>query len=63
MVSLSRNNTWTLVRKPENQKLVGCRWTYKLKHGISGVEKPRYKSGLMAKGFTQREGIDYNEIF
>lgn len=51
------------MRKPENQKLVGCRWTYKLKHGISGVEKPRYKSGLMAKGFTQREGIDYNEIF
>lgn len=33
------------------------------KEGIPGVEKPRYKARLIAKGFTRVEGVDFNEIF
>ena len=43
--------------------VVECKWIFKKKEGIPGVEGPRYKAGLVAKGFTQAVGIDYNEIF
>ena len=53
--SLKKNNTWTLVRKPEGRKLVGCKWIFKLKDKVTSVEPPRYKVRLVAKGFTQKE--------
>lgn len=61
--SLDKNKTWIMVGKHKNQKLVGCRWIYKKKYGILGVEQARFKAWLVAKGFTQNDGIDYNEIF
>nr|GEX85053.1 retrovirus-related Pol polyprotein from transposon TNT 1-94 [Tanacetum cinerariifolium] len=45
------------------QKLVSCKWLFKIKKGIEGVQKPRYKVRLVARGFTQRACIDYNEVF
>ena len=48
---------------PAGQKLVGCRWIYKLKEGIPGVEKALFKARLVAKRDTQREGIDFNGIY
>ncbi|RVW80054.1 Retrovirus-related Pol polyprotein from transposon TNT 1-94 [Vitis vinifera] len=62
MKSLEKKQTWILVKKPENQKLVGCKWIFKSNKGILGKESPRYKA-LVAKGFTQQLGVDYNEIF
>lgn len=38
-------------------------WVFKRKKGIPRVEPARYKSKLVAKGFTQRDGVDFNEIF
>lgn len=63
IASLKKNNTWILVNKPTNKPLVGCKWIFKLKEGISDSELARYKARLVAKGFTQREGIDFNEVF
>ncbi|CAM8989115.1 unnamed protein product [Rhodiola kirilowii] len=61
--SLNKNKTWDLVKKPAGVKLVGCKWIFKYKEGIPGVEEPRYKARLVEKGFTQREGVDFNEIY
>ena len=47
----------------KKQKLVACKWLFKLREGISNSDPIKYKARLVAKGFTQGEGIDYNEIF
>ncbi|GJZ47817.1 retrotransposon protein, putative, ty1-copia subclass [Tanacetum coccineum] len=61
--SLRKNKTWELVDHPAGQKLMSCKWLFKIKEMIEGVQKPRYMARLMACGFTQIAGIDYNEVF
>ncbi|GJU56974.1 retrovirus-related pol polyprotein from transposon TNT 1-94 [Tanacetum coccineum] len=63
MDSLRKNKTRELVDHPAGQKLVSCKLLFKIKEGIEGVQKPRYKARLVALGFTQRACIDYNEVF
>nr|GEV91020.1 retrovirus-related Pol polyprotein from transposon TNT 1-94 [Tanacetum cinerariifolium] len=63
MGSLRKNKTWELVDHQVGQKLMTCKWLFKIKEGIEGVQKPRYKARLVARGFTHRAGIDYNEVF
>nr|GEW50686.1 hypothetical protein [Tanacetum cinerariifolium] len=62
MYSLLRNGTWELVDLPEGRKAIGSTWIYKIKFRSSD-EIDRYKARLVAQGFRQKEGIDYEETF
>ena len=55
--SLARNNTWRLEVLPPSRQAIGCRWLFKRK------EDGRYKARLVAKEYSQREGVDYTETF
>ncbi|GJX62987.1 ribonuclease H-like domain-containing protein [Tanacetum coccineum] len=62
MDALLRNGTWELVGLPEGRKANGSKWVYKIKFRSSG-EIDRYKARLVAQGFRQKEGINYEETF
>ncbi|GAA0144266.1 transmembrane signal receptor [Lithospermum erythrorhizon] len=55
--ALKETATWDLVDLPKGKKLIGCKWVYKIKRNPDGIVK-RYKTRLVAKGFTQIEGGD-----
>nr|GEX13340.1 retrovirus-related Pol polyprotein from transposon TNT 1-94 [Tanacetum cinerariifolium] len=63
MDSLMKNKTWELVDQPAGQNLVSCKWMFKIKEEIKGVQNPRNKAMLVARRFTQRACIDYNKVF
>ena len=60
--SLIKNKTWELVPRPSDKNVIRCRWLYKVKRGADGSIN-RYKSRLVAQGYSQTEGIDYEEVF
>ena len=60
--SMSSNDVWDLVEVPDGAKRVGCKWVYKTKYDSKGNIE-RFKERLVAKGYTQREGIDYKDTF
>jgi hypothetical protein len=60
IVALHANATWSLVPFDPSMNIVGCRWVYKIKRRVDGAID-RYKARLVARGFTQHEGIDYSE--
>ena len=63
MQSLHKNKTWEVVPLPVGKTAIGCKWVYKRKEDHTKSCGIRYKSRLVAKGFAQKEGVDYNEIF
>ncbi|KAL5753906.1 hypothetical protein ACOSP7_022126 [Xanthoceras sorbifolium] len=60
--ALHKNHTWDVVDLPSGQSVIGCRWVYKIKTKVDGSVE-RYKARLIARGFTQEYGIDYEETF
>jgi hypothetical protein len=61
--SLHKNQTWELVKLPKGTKTAGCKWIFKKNEGIPGVEDARFKARLVAKSYSQRKCMDFNEIF
>jgi hypothetical protein len=59
---LHKNNTWDMVDLPLGKSVVGCKWVYKIKTCSDGTVD-RYKARLVARGFTQEYGVDYEETF
>ena len=60
--SIMKNDVWEVVPRPEGKSVVTSRWLYKIKHVADGsIEK--YKACFVAQGFSQVEGVDYDERF
>ena len=62
MTSMSQDKLWSLVYLPDDCKPIGCKWVFKTKRDAKG-QVERYKAILVAKGYNQREGIDFKETF
>jgi hypothetical protein len=60
--SIMKNDVWEVVPRPEGKSVVTSKWLYKLKHVADGsIEK--YKAHFVARGFSEVEGVDYDETF
>jgi hypothetical protein len=60
--SIMKNDVWEVLLRPEDKKVVGSKWIYKVKHATDG-RGDKYKACSVAKGFSQQEGVDYKETF
>ena len=60
MESMGSNKVWEPVDFPKGIKPIGCKWVYKIKRGVDRKVET-FKARLLAKGYMQKEGIDYDE--
>ena len=55
--ALSSNDTFTVCKLPKGRKAVSAKWVYTIKSDV------RYKARLVARGFAQVPGVDYEDTF
>jgi hypothetical protein len=57
-----KNDVWDVVSRPKEKTMISSKWIYKTKHSVDGSIK-KHKVRFMARGFSQKEGIDYEQTF
>lgn len=62
MKMMEKNQTWELVEKPADKDIVGVKWIFKTKLNLDGSIQ-KHKARLVAMGYSQKFGVDYNETF
>ena len=62
LAALQQNNTWVITDLPSGKRPIGCKWVFAKKYNSDGSLN-RYKGRLVAQGFTEVEGLDFNDTF
>ena len=62
LLQLQKNDVWTLVPKPKGEHIIGTKWIFRNKTNDEG-NVIRNKAHLMVQGYSQMEGVDYDETF
>ena len=57
-----KTDVWDVVPRPEDKAVVTLKWLYKVKHGFD-VSAKNFKARFVARGSSQKGGIDYDDIF
>ena len=60
--SIEKNYNWEFTTLPKDNRAIGVKWVYKMKKNVHG-KLEKYKVRRVAKGYKQRHGIDYEEVY
>jgi hypothetical protein len=60
--SIIKNDVWEIAPRPKSKDVVSSKWLFKIKH-VADESIEKYKARFVARGFSQKDGIDYEETF
>uniref|UniRef100_A0A1Y1L115 Retrovirus-related Pol polyprotein from transposon TNT 1-94 n=1 Tax=Photinus pyralis TaxID=7054 RepID=A0A1Y1L115_PHOPY len=60
--AIEKNNTWTIINKPRNEKILDTKWVFSIK-SLEQSDNDKYKARLVVRGFAQDRNVDYEQIY